>query len=67
MIEKRRLKFVRSILGGNVAFKSCSELYRLQIKDGNVVLSRFDSGSLNGILAIKENEHGTQTQRRIQT
>ncbi len=39
MIEKRRLKFVRSILGGNVAFKSCSGLYRLQIKDGNDVRS----------------------------
>jgi len=36
MIDKRKLKFVRSILGGNIAFKSKNELYRLQIKDGSV-------------------------------
>jgi 3',5'-cyclic AMP phosphodiesterase CpdA len=31
----------------------------------NLVLPQFCSVSLNGISAIKENEYGTQTQRRI--
>ena len=31
----------------------------------DVVLSRFNSSSLNGILAIKENNHGEETYRRV--
>jgi len=60
MIDKRRLKFVRSILSGNVAFKSSGEIYSLQIKGDNDVrsgcslpISEVEKLVSSGILVLK--------------
>jgi len=61
MTDKRELKFVRLILGGNVAYKSPDGNYRLQLKSGKFVTGGTSLGTAeveklvsNGVLYLQE-------------
>ncbi|MCF6325803.1 MAG: DUF6456 domain-containing protein [Devosiaceae bacterium] len=63
MIDKRKLKFVRSILGGNVAFKSLNGLYHLQTKGGSnirggcsLAASEVENLVSSGVLVLKNDK-----------
>ncbi len=56
----------RSNIFDGVAFPQ-NDMTNVVARSSCVDLPRFDSASLIGILAIKENSYGKGTQRRIQT
>ncbi len=63
MIDKRKLKFVHSILGGKVAFKSLNGLYHVQTKGGrdirggsSLAVSEVEKLISSGVLVLKDDK-----------